>query len=994
MEVVVGVSTGVMKPLLSKLTKLLGEEYAKLKGVRKQIKFLRDELIPMSETLQILADAEHLSGHMKDWRGKLRELAYDIEDCVDAFMVRVDCDGPMGFINGFVHRLKKLITRHEIADEIEELKSRVMEVSERHTRYNIVEQASNSRTVSIDPRLPALYEEIDRLVGIDAPKNHIIERLSMGTDELKVVSIVGCGGLGKTTLANQVYHAIKSQFWCTAFVSVSQTPDIRKILIDIAREVGITDNTLDNDRVQRLINKLREYLQDKRYFIVIDDIWVAKDWKTIRLALLDNNCGSRVITTTRSIPVATCSSSQGGYVYQMEPLSFDDSKSLFFKRAFGSENSCYPHLEDVPDRILSKCGGLPLAIITVSSMLTNEHARAEWDRVLNAIGSALANLKDPDAEKMTSILSLSYFDLPHHLRTCLLYLSVFPEDCWIQKQRLINRWIAEGFIHEEQERSAYEIGEYYFNDLINRSMIQPAGDVKYGQANACRVHDIILDYIKCKAAEENFVTTLDAAEHGYTSEYKVRRLCVNNRNEENVTICAGLILSNVRSFTIFGYTMQSSLSAFTSLRVLDLGDCEDMKDHHLVNIEMMFHLKYLRLGSKLITKLPEKIGELQYLQTLDVRGTRIEELPPTITKLQRLTHLYVGWTTKFPNGMIGQMHSLEELRQYGVRSYEQGKTLEEFSKLTKLRTLKMKWDFDLPDALEGLNQSEGIYSHVETLLSSCNLHNLSISDYGRAFPLLLDSWHPVVPCSVRKLSLKAVVIYKVPNWMGTLGNLGVLKLVIMCLRPEDVEILGAIPSLLFLELLTDGGTNGSIIVPGSNGFRSLKYFSLRITRCGTALEFEVGSMPKLEHVKLEFFEVRNMECLNGASNFGIQHLSALSKVEVCIGRPDGINAAFECVARAIIAAVETLPNHPTITFETKPSYFCEHYIASINRWNKLHDGMFSEWLKIWQIEEEQTEHATDGETEQEDETDEEEEEELTERQRMERLNKRIRGSDH
>ena len=191
-----------------------------------------------------------------------------------------------------------------------------------------------------------------------------------------------------------------------------------------------------------------------RYIVVIDDVWDTEAWEFIKLAFPDNDLGSRIISTTRSVTVAKCCSSQ---IYEMKPLSFDDSKRLFFKRAFGSETSCYPHLEDVPDRILRKCGGLPLAIVTVSSMLTNQLTKAEWDRVLSAMGSALAN--KPNAKKMTSIISLSYFDIPPHLRTCLLYLSVFPEDYEIEKQCLINRWNAEGFIHEEEGQTKYEIGE-------------------------------------------------------------------------------------------------------------------------------------------------------------------------------------------------------------------------------------------------------------------------------------------------------------------------------------------------------------------------------------------------------------------------------------------------------------------------------------------------------------------------------------------------------
>ena len=267
----VGVTTGVMKPLLSKLTKLLEEEYVKLKGVRKQIKFLRDELSTMSPTLEMLADAEELNPQMTAWRDKLRELAYDLEDCIDAFMVRVDHehDGHSGFIKRFFRKLKKLKPRHEIAKQIQDLKASVIEASERHKRYQLVDISSNSRsTCAVDPRLSALYVEIDKLVGIDGPKKYITEWLTMETkkassSELKVLSIVGCGGLGKTTLANQVYKDVKSQFSCAAFVSVSRTPDVRKVLRGIAKGVGITSNMLDDDE-KELIDKLREHLQDKR----------------------------------------------------------------------------------------------------------------------------------------------------------------------------------------------------------------------------------------------------------------------------------------------------------------------------------------------------------------------------------------------------------------------------------------------------------------------------------------------------------------------------------------------------------------------------------------------------------------------------------------------------------------------------------------------------------------------------------------------------------
>uniref|UniRef100_A0ACD5ZZG4 Uncharacterized protein n=1 Tax=Avena sativa TaxID=4498 RepID=A0ACD5ZZG4_AVESA len=450
----VTVSTGVIKPLLSKLFKLLGEEHAKPKGVRRDARFIGDEMRSMQAALETLADEEQLNPELRIWRDAVRKLSYDMDDCVDDFVARVD------------HELDGRMTLKKLVDMLKKPKISTSDCGRdgkthdpcsrgkreaQHKRYNIVRPTPDISTCAIDPRLPALYVEVDELVGIDGPKDDIIDwfQREATSTQLQVLSIVGSGGLGKTTLANQVYRAIRSQFSCAAFISVSRNPNMTKILRDIAKEVGVTDTTTD-DGVQQLIDKLRYHLQDERYFVVIDDVWSAEEWNTIRLALLNNNCGGRIITTTRNNEVASCCSLRGGRVYEMEPLSFADSKRLFLKRAFGTEDLCYSHLEEVSNKISIKCSGLPLAIITVSSLLADQHAEDEWKRVLAAIGSALA--KDPGADKMTKILSLSYFDLPHHLRTCLLYLTMFPEDSTIIKQHLIRMWIAEGFIHEEQGR--------------------------------------------------------------------------------------------------------------------------------------------------------------------------------------------------------------------------------------------------------------------------------------------------------------------------------------------------------------------------------------------------------------------------------------------------------------------------------------------------------------------------------------------------------------
>jgi hypothetical protein len=182
-----------------------------------------------------------------------------------------------------------------------------------------------------------------------------------------------------------------------------------------------------------------------RYFIVVDDIWDATAWTIIRCALPDNKNGSRVIATTRIETVArTCSSNQDEYVYKMKALGTKDSRKLFFKRIFSSHDTCPQYLEEVSTAILKKCGGLPLAIITVSSHLAtqqNNQKNEQWEHTLNYLGSNLE--LNPTLEGMRQILSLSYTNLPHCLKTCVLYLGLYPEDHTIRKNDLVRQWVCD-----------------------------------------------------------------------------------------------------------------------------------------------------------------------------------------------------------------------------------------------------------------------------------------------------------------------------------------------------------------------------------------------------------------------------------------------------------------------------------------------------------------------------------------------------------------------
>ncbi|KAG2563483.1 hypothetical protein PVAP13_8KG354500 [Panicum virgatum] len=665
------IAMGFLPMLIRKVGGLLVGEYKLQKGVKGEIMFLQPELESMQAALEEIATAppDQLDKQDKIWASEVRELCYDIEDSIDTFVVRCTggaLSGPDG-MRGFIHRSLDLLTRlrirRQVAADIRDIKRRVVEAGERRERYRI----DVARPAAVDPRLLAHYKEATELVGIDEARDEVISILMEGDDQHgKIVSIVGFGGLGKTTLANAVYEKLKENFDCWAFVSVSQTPHMRKIFKGLLYELGknVNDETLDE---RQLIDQVRKFLQTKRYFVVVDDIWDISVWKRIRCALPDNDVGYTIITTTRIIDVAE----QAGGVHKLKPLSLNNSRKLFFRRIFGNKNKdnneeieiCPDdELAEVSDRILKKCAGVPLAIITMASLLAcKARNKLEWYEVYNSIGTGMEN--NMDVENMRKILSLSYYDLPCHLRSCLLYLSMFPEDFEIDKDRLIRMWIAEGFIQcEKQGKNLFELGEIYFNELINRSMIQPTQISFTGLAKSCRIHDMVLDLICSLSCEQNFVTVLNDMD-STSSSNMIRRLSLQNGNKSHIMSQATRsLLQCARSVVIFPSDIPQvpAVDRCRVLRVLDLEDCNLSQTNSLKYLENLYHLRYLGLSGTSISQLPDEIGNLQFLQTLAIDCNNISSLPSSVVQLRNLMFLEIDEITRLPNG-IGNLTCLEQL---------------------------------------------------------------------------------------------------------------------------------------------------------------------------------------------------------------------------------------------------------------------------------------------------------------------------------------------
>ncbi|KAM0840756.1 hypothetical protein ACQ4PT_059442 [Festuca glaucescens] len=280
MEAVVSASHGAFGPLLGKLNALLAGEYARLKGVRREMRSLQSELSNMHAALQKYTMLQDPNVQVKAWISEVRELAYDTEDCIDKFIHRLGSStgsrrhgGIKEFFRKSARRHKTLGSRRKIAKQIDELKARLTAVKEQRSSYKLDDIACSSTFghTAVDPRVSALFTEEAHLMGIEGPRDDltkwIVDMEDNRTKDRRVLSIFGFGVLGKTTLATEVYRKIREQFHCHAFISVSRKPDIKKIVKDVISQVSCHDGftkDIHSWGERKSIEKLRELLQDKR----------------------------------------------------------------------------------------------------------------------------------------------------------------------------------------------------------------------------------------------------------------------------------------------------------------------------------------------------------------------------------------------------------------------------------------------------------------------------------------------------------------------------------------------------------------------------------------------------------------------------------------------------------------------------------------------------------------------------------------------------------
>ncbi|XP_030474452.2 disease resistance protein RPM1-like [Syzygium oleosum] len=869
--------------LIGKLTNFLDNEVQFFRGAEEEVSSVRGQLECIRACLRVADSLEESDEEVKAWVKQLREIAYVTEDALDEFKLLSVHDHGVGFAGLFCRiscSVKNMKARYRTISQIQNINSTMKSLCDGHQRlrhkFSKAEHGPDSNYSGNrrhEHRGNAFFLDKNELVGIEEPKKQLVAWLGEGTSRPQVISVVGMGGSGKTTLVNEVYEdpVVKTHFMVCAWITFSGSPNIGELLQNMRQQIMRVfrqpiPRGVDTMNIYWLKMLIKDLLKGVRYLVVLDDTWRTDEWDAVKHALPNNMCGSRIIITTRNDDLAHTSCRDfEGKVYKMEPLPVEQSWKLFCMETFHG-NSCPSHLEETCEFILRKCEGLPLAIVAISGILAtkDKHRIDEWELVRRSLGTEID--RNDQLKNLKRVLLLSFNDLPYYLKSCYLHLSLFPEGRPIKRKRLIRLWIAEGFVEKKEGKTLEEAAKDYFVELLNRSLIEVAARRSDGTVKYCCIHDFLREIVTLKSTNQGFAEI--AKEENREWPDKVRRLSLQKNLQ---ALQQNWSMSQLRSLYMFGIERSFMNKVLASdMKLLNVLDMQAAPlTRFPAQVADWCYLRYLSFRHTEVSTVPSSIGKLQNLETLDLKHTKVTELPVEILKLRRLRHLlvyrykYISYSSvkfgfKALRG-IGALQYLQKLCFMEADDESSSSVTRELGMLTQLDRL----------AILKFRKEDGrdlcLSISKLTRLRSLAVHSVDNDE-------IIDLQHlSSPPPFLQRIYLRGR-LGALPHWLPSLSSLMRLHLSCSRLKDDPLVSLQNLPNLVHLEL--SEVYQGSSLFFKAKAFKKLRILGLDLFDELRCVDVEKGAMPFLERLIIQ--RCKLLEKLPS----GIEHLRKLKVLEI------------------------------------------------------------------------------------------------------------------
>ncbi|KAK0593964.1 hypothetical protein LWI29_017226 [Acer saccharum] len=869
--------SAVLPVLFEKLASRELLNFATQEGVRSKLKKWEKTLKTIKALLNYAEQKQQENEAVKMWLDDLRDLAYDAEDILDEYATEaLRRKLKIEEHQASTSTARKLIpaccigctpsdlwSDFSMQSKIDDVTRRLEELRQETDVLRLKEISGPGSTAS-SQRLPtsSLPTELD-IYGRDEDKQKILNlvlRHESGDANFEIIPIVGMGGIGKTTLAREVYNDKKVEdFNPKAWVCVSDDFDVLNITKAILD--SITSSSCDKKEFSAVQNLLKDALAGKRFLIVLDDVWSRshESWESLKAPFMTGAPGSKIIVTTRSTEVASTMWPRENY--DLKLLSDDDCWSMFVKHALSNRGtSANWNLDMIREKVVLKCKGLPLAAKTLGGLLYYKESEDEWMDILN---SKIWDVKD----NILPVLRLSYYHLPSHLKRCFAYCAILPKDFEFEQKELVLLWMAEGLIQQSSGKKQLEdLGGQYFHDLLSRSLFQ----ISRGNSSKFIMHDLVNDLALMVSGKLSFrLEDEPDSNNQSTISEKTRYVsyichwCNAKRRFEVFNDAKNLrthlsmppINDRVRTYYISNRVVSNLFSRLKKLRVLSL------QRFYIVqlpdSIGGLRLLRYLNLSGSRIRSLPESINTMCNLQTLLLRDCdKLLKWPCSMGNLIKLRHLDI----------LGAS-SIEEM-PVGIRKWECLRTLSNFivgkdskSSLKDLKHLKFVCGELHISKLENVIDFENT---IEFILRDMKDLKVLLLEWGSRFD---ESWDEVLHKKllnilqphqkVEKLTINCYGGTKFSSWVGdrSFSKMTVLELV-DCKKCTSLPSIGLLGSL---KSLTIKGMNGVKSISSefygehcSNPFRSLEalnFENLEEWACWVLVK-ENESFPKLQELSI------------------------------------------------------------------------------------------------------------------------------------------------